>query len=550
MFARTLALVIAVGAALVVGQPPKRAEELHPTAAVAAEQPPNIVVVMADDMRVDDLRFAPRIRELIAESGVTFENSFSPYPLCCPARASFLTGTYAHNHQVYWYDAPYAYGSFDDSRTIATSLRQVGYTTGFIGKYLNRYGIDRSLVSGRPSARYVPRGWSRWLGAIQNPGRWGVHGGTYNYFDIAFNRQGTIDNRYRGRYQTNVLGDFSVGMAREFARAPEPFFMYVNFVAPHHGVPSEPDDPAAFRLPDGQLEPYLTPARPDWVKGRFDQVVRHSAGLPSGGGQGERDVSDKPVAFRVLPPVGAAGRRALAEVTRQRAEAVYVMDGQVARLVRALKSEGAWQNTWFVFTSDNGYFLGEHRMRQGKLFAHEPSLRVPLLITGPGHRTAEQRYDPISTVDLTATLLELAGARAPRPADGLSRVATIEQGDQGWDVPMVTEALGTSGPREKAWHGPRTSIGLRTARYSFTRYRNGETELYDLATDPLQLTSLDGDPAYEELREVLLTAWQAYRACAGAACRRAGPETLRATAEETREVTRDYWEVVRATYGW
>ncbi len=96
---------------------------------------------------------------MFARTGISFENSFAPYPLCCPARATFLTGQHAHNHGVYWHEPPYGYGAFDDSRTVATSLQAAGYRTGFLGKYLNRYGLDRSKVSGQPSHRYVPRGW-------------------------------------------------------------------------------------------------------------------------------------------------------------------------------------------------------------------------------------------------------------------------------------------------------------------------------------------------------------------------------------------------------
>lgn len=110
---------------------------------------------MADDMRFDELRFAPTLRRL-ARDGVSFENSLSPFPLCCPARASFLTGQLSHNHDVYWHDAPHGYADFDDSRTVATSLKGVGYRTGFVGKYLNRYGPARSKVSGTKSYRYVP----------------------------------------------------------------------------------------------------------------------------------------------------------------------------------------------------------------------------------------------------------------------------------------------------------------------------------------------------------------------------------------------------------
>ncbi|HEX8779896.1 MAG TPA: sulfatase-like hydrolase/transferase, partial [Nocardioides sp.] len=129
-----------------------------PEAVAATDPRPNVVVVMADDMRFDDLQFTPFLRRL-AREGTTFENAFSNFPLCCPARASYWTGQLAHNHGVYWHNVPYAYGAFDDSRTLATSLSAAGYRTGFIGKYLNRYGADRSLVSGEPSSTYVPDGW-------------------------------------------------------------------------------------------------------------------------------------------------------------------------------------------------------------------------------------------------------------------------------------------------------------------------------------------------------------------------------------------------------
>lgn len=515
-----------------------------------ASSRPNIVVVMADDMRVDELRFAPNVRRLVAGRGLSFENSFAPYPLCCPSRASLLTGSYSHNHRVYSHVRKYGYGAFDDSRTLATSLRRVGYTTGFVGKYLNRYGLDRSRVSGRPSLRYVPRGWTRWVASVEPPPGSGIRGGTFHYRETPFTVDGRIDDSFRGEYQTSVIGDFSVDMVRRFAQNPRPFFMYVNFLAPHNGAPHERDDPKAFHDRFGNRVGYGTPARPRWVVGRFDGVIGRGAGMPRNGAPSEGDMSDKPAAFRNLQPINASGRRALRNLTRQRAEAVFVMDQEIGRLVRRLKAAGEWDDTWFVFTSDNGYYLGEHRKRQGKIYAHEPSLRVPLLMTGPGHRVREKRYDPVSTVDLTATLVDLAGARPPRPPDGSSRVPTIESGDRGWKVPIVTEAVGTAHGPGIAWRGTRTSIGLRTARYSYTRYRNGQTELYDLLIDPLQLASVHRDRDYLEVRRTLLRTWKLLRDCRGRTCRVAGPESLRATATENRELTTAYWEAIDRAYGW
>lgn len=517
---------------------------------------PNIIVIMADDMRADDLRFAPNVRRLVGSRGLEFRNAFSPFPLCCPARASFLTGVYAHNHRVYWHHKPYGYGAFDDSRTIATSLSEVGYRTAFIGKYLNGYGPMRSKVTGERSYRYVPNGWDDWYGAFENPGTGSFHGGTYDYFDTPYNINGKATNNRRGEYQTDTLGMFARRIATANAKKADPFFMYLSFTAPHFGSTSEPDDPRRgrdFTRRDGTRSTFATPSRPDWVKGRFDRSVTRAPGLPKGGGPAEADVSDKPQKLRMLPELSAKGRRSLAEVTRQRAEAIYVMDRQIATLVRTLKKRGAWDDTVLMFTSDNGYFLGEHRQRTGKTKAHEPSLRVPFLITGPGMRSGEVRNDPISTVDVAATILDFAGAAAPYPSDGASRTATMLTGDKGWDVPVVTEATHTT-KGERTDPGfrrgdARTSIGLRTAQYSFTRYDNSEGELYDLYADPAQMTNLYEEPSHADVRATLDEMWARYKDCAGATCQAPMAEQLSVDAGSLAAVTARYWGHIGRVYG-
>jgi N-acetylglucosamine-6-sulfatase len=518
-----------------------------------SQRRPNIVVVMADDMRVDDLRFAPQVRRLVGRKGLTFENSFAPYPLCCPARASFLTGVHAHRHHVWSHEKPWGYQSFDDSRTLATSLRRAGYRTGFVGKYLNGYGPDTSQVSGRPSYRYVPQGWSDWRAAFEDPHVPGIHGGTYYYWDTPYNVNGRVDNRYRGRYQTGVIGDFSVRMARRFAERRDPFFMYVNYVAPHHGGPVEPDDPPPLRSRDGRERQMLTTARPQWVRGRFDDVVRRSAGLPRGGGPAEADVSDKPGRLGRLPEFTRRERRALRETTRQRAEAVYVMDRQVRRLVVTLKQTGEWRRTVFVFTSDNGYLLGEHRILQGKIWGHEPSLRVPLLVTGPGMRgrgaDGHRRHDPVTTVDLAATVVDLANARPPYRPDGVSRVETMREGDLGWTTPVLHEALHTGGSKGGDFDDVRTAIGIRTSRYAMLRYRNG-AELYDLADDAVENRNRWGSQAYREVRDDLMEIWHAMKDCRGAECQVELPDSLSAGVVVNRRQTRSYWDQVDRVYGW
>ncbi len=526
----------------------------EPRASAATAEPPlgkpNIVMVIADDMRVDDLRFAPNVRRLVGDSGLTFQNSFASYPLCVPSRATLLTGQHAHNHKVYWHDPPYAYAAFDDSRTIATSLTAAGYRTGLIGKYINGYGPDTSRVSGQPSYRYVPRGWSDWRGSITGPLP-GVHGGTYHYFDIPFNANGRIDNSHRGQYSTDVIGNLSVQTATKFARGSKPFFLYVSYVAPHAGSPERGDPPIRAKDSSGKSWKFVSPARPDWVRGRYDDVITRGAGLPRGGGPAEADVSDKPQRYRTLVEPSRRERGWIRDVTRQRAEAVHVVDEQVGRLITRLKRSGEWSNTVFMFTSDNGYYLGEHRLRSGKATPYEPSLRVPFLVTGPGMRSGQDRNDPISGVDVTATILDLADAEPPRRPDGASRVPTMLQGDRGWRTPILTEtAIPGSRTHVRGFDDERTSIGVRTARYSFVVNRNGADELYDLVTDPTEDHNVFRDPDHRKVRVALKRVWTQIRNCDGAECRPTLPAVLQADVSEERTWTRAYWSTINRVYGW
>jgi len=150
---------------------------------------PNVLVIEADDMRWDDLRWMPNVRRLLQRRGLTFENSFAPYPLCCPSRASFLTGEYAHNHHVYSTQDPFGFASFHDRRTIATVLQKAGYRTALVGKYLNGYGQQPLRSTGGSSLHYEPPGWTQWLAGSDHVWQpWETYGGnTYDYFHLAEN---------------------------------------------------------------------------------------------------------------------------------------------------------------------------------------------------------------------------------------------------------------------------------------------------------------------------------------------------------------------------
>ena len=567
-----LALVVAgvvVAVAQRVGSPEARRLPQGRTTAEPAEivsnrapappqsRRPNVVTIEADDMRTDDLRWMPHVRQLIRDQGLEFRNSFAPNPLCAPSRASLLTGQYSQNTGVFTVLDDNGFGAFDDRRTLATSLNAAGYNTMFLGKYLNGYGVQPSRVTGQPSFRYVPPGWTEWYGAPDRPpGSGYAGGGTYNYDHMLLNVNGRIDDSHAGQYQTEVEGRIASRLVRRYHRSAKPFFLYFAPIAPHFGLPVEADDPQGLVWPDtGKPERMMTPARPPGVRGRFDRQITRASGLPRDGGPSERDVRDKPRPMRSRPELSSQERDAVRTVTRQRAEALSVLDTQVGRLVRTLKATGEYRRTVLMFTSDNGYFLGEHRMRQGKIRGHEPSLRVPFVVSGPGVPHG-RRYDPVTTEDVTATILNLAHARPPHQPDGSSVVPSFA-GDRGWTEPVLTEgSLADRVFRRAAKRGnplftdARTTIGVRTARYAYLRYNDGDVELYDLDRDPNELVSRAGDPAYAAVQRRLHQVWLAAKDCAGPSCREPLPPTLRRAPQLNRARTDQQSRGVQQRYGY
>jgi arylsulfatase A-like enzyme len=492
---------------------------------------PNIVVIMADDMRDDDLKYMPNTKRLIRDEGVRFKNTFSPQPLCCPARASFLSGMYSHNHKVWTHLEPYGFPVFRDEQTLPVWLEDVGYNTVFLGKYLNGYG-GRELPDGSSSLHYVPPGWTDWRASVDSgiePGPY--NGGTYRYFDTTLNVNGVLEPNPRV-YNTRVYGRHSIQAIEEYSRSPKPFFLWASYLAPHVGRPTESDDPPNVIRDDGVTVELPTPARPPAVRGRFDEVIKAAPGAA-----GERDVTDKPFFIRSLPPANAGERQSMLIKTRQRAESLFVMDQQVKRTIAALEATGELDNTIVALTSDNGQFLGEHRMRTGKILPYEPSLRVPLVMRGPGIPRGEVRTDPFTILDFAPTFLAAAGAQPQASVDGVSLLDVARNGDRGWTRGVLTE----TGPRDVKTaaargldlldreSGPsvnRFSQGVRTPRYLYVEHASRERELYDLRADSAQNTNLVDRPGLQQTVRELARMLDRLRDCVGARCTVPLPATL------------------------
>ena len=478
LMAARAALAAIAGLALLANGPsaPRRIPTHAP--AKAAGPQPNIVLVLTDDQTLESLRVMPETQRLIGDEGTTFTNAFISYPLCCPSRATLLTGQYAHNHGVRGNNPPHGgAGALDARETLPVWLQRAGYYTAHVGKYLNGYG---QVV---PPA--VPPGWSRWL-ALVDPS-------TYSYFDYTLSDDGHLVHygHDEADYQTDVLAAAAEQVIRDRA-GRGPFYLSVAPIAPHlessdaanKGVAPRPAPRHAGRFADEPLPP----------KASFD----------------EADVADKPASVRRLPRLKPAAQANILHTYRAQLETLLAADEMVARLVAALAETGELDRTLFVFTSDNGFFHGEHRIRDGKFLPYEESIRVPLLIRGAGFPAGATADQLVANIDLAPTFLAAAGASAGRVLDGLPLQQLAANPRAGRDRALLLEAL--EGNRA-------TYAAVRTERWVWIEYDDGSRELYDLEQDPLELRSRHAAKAFKGIREDLAEKLAALRHCAGATCR-------------------------------
>ena len=468
-------------AAGIAGAAPERDD--RPARAGVEQARPNVIVVMTDDQN-DSLDGMPSVRKLLAAHGTTFRNAFATLPLCCPSRATFLTGQYAHNHGVRLND-PENGGGLQGLRgqgnTLPVWLRRAGYRTAHIGKYLNGYGRYRP--------RKVPNGWDRWFTLVESRGGKPLPGGEQFRYGFTVNRDGRLKRFARSprNYITDVLRRRAVALAGRWSRGPRPFFLWLTPNNPH----GEPHPPGYSRNP--------RPAP------RHEGIYAFEP-LPAKASINEADVSDKPESVRSRPLIDQAVLDDLELRHRSRLESVISVDEMVAALVKRLKRRGELRRTVIVFTSDNGLLLGEHRLIfKGVLY--EEAIRVPLIISGPGFPDGVTRRQIVGNVDLAPTIVSIAGATPRRRLDGRALGELAREGRLERKRIVLLET-------------PGGAVGLRTPRYAYFEHPTGEVELYDLRADPLQLQSRHAGPPYADVRARLARRLDALRGCRGSGCRR------------------------------
>ena len=474
---------------------------------------PNIVYIMTDDQPAELTAVMPNVQRLLAAQGVAFSSAFATTSLCCPARTTVLRGQYVHNHTVLSNGGPQ--GGFPkfhqtgfEASTLATWLQDKGYETALMGKYLNSYPFgpptDNPPNYREPRRSYVPPGWSEWFGFFDAP-----NNRPYQMYNYRVNEGGRAVwyGSKATDYQTDVLSDQAVNFIQRNRQSSKPFFLYLVPTAPH--LPVIPAERHKDKLLG--LEVPRSPA--------FN----------------EADVSDKPRWVKERPPMNAAQIAGEDETYRKQAEMLLAVDELVGRLIDTLAAAGELQNTYIVFTSDQGFHSGEHRLMRMKLTPYAAASRIPLIIRGPGIPAGQTKDELVLNTDLAPTLAELAGAKVPAFVDGRS-LKPLWNGASAatpWRQTVGTEFWPRSVLEENYPTGPVPKYrAVRSKRHLFVEYSypdgTQEGELYDLQNDPFELDNL-----YSRTDPGVLEAFSAHaerlQACAAETCREAednSPEGL------------------------
>jgi arylsulfatase A-like enzyme len=562
--------------ALILGLVQATSEEASAARAKGSEvegQKPSFVVVQTDDETMEELydgvrmlsgaeEFAmPNTLQLLGEKGVTFSRYYTPYSLCAPSRVSLLTGRYAHNDNVRgnvppnggWtgFQARQAY-----SHNIATWLQGAGYRTIHIGKILNGYG-DAPYSPGTEE----PPGWSSWHTILNSDTDHYAYGYLLNNNGVVegpYGDSGSWETREYGAiddagcpyaplnglpcyYETDMFNQLAVG---ELAATPaeQPFYMQVDYTSPH----------GDFRRPAGPQ-----PATRDI--GRFS-----GAPLPDTRAEGfnEGNVNDKPRFIREAPYLSATEIHTYRVYYQNCLNALISVDEGVKGIVDELGALGRLRNTYIIFTSDNGFFFGQHRLVGGKFLAYEPSTHLPLIIRGPGIKPNTQSGQLANTTDIAPTILELAEVAPDKSIDGVSlvpyakdptlrsrRPLLFESFVQTDDVEANGQAPTEISTPERAAAGPargkllgraaarasgsaaknppahasvvappRNYYGIRLGPYKYIEWPDGEKELYDINKDPNELNNIVRDLNFAPIRSFMHQELERLEECSGRTC--------------------------------
>jgi N-acetylglucosamine-6-sulfatase len=460
---------------------------------VLAVKRPNIVFVLTDDLSMNLVQYMPHVMQM-EKDGATFSHYFVTDSLCCPSRTSILTGLYPHDSGVFTNGgSDGGFATFlkkgDTQRTYAVALQKAQYNTALMGKYLNGYVPETSNVTPKG---YVPPGWSDWAAA----------GNGYPEFKYFLDQNHDVVHYGTAPkdYLTDVLSRFGTAFIAKSAGAKRPFVLESATFAPHAPYIPAPRDANKFPT----LNAPETPA--------FDKS----------------DTVGNPPWLKPYPPLTHQDVNEINHSFRKRVQSVQAVDRMIGDLEHEVAARGLTKSTYFVFSSDNGFHMGEHRMMPGKLTAFDTDIHVPLVVVGPGVKPGKTISDLAENIDLAPTFEQLAGAPVSPSVDGASLVSLLLGQPTGpWRKGVLVEH---HGPKPKpgdpdfqppASGNPPSYEALRRENSVYVEYVDGEHEFYNTLTDPYELRNIYGSlnaATRAELHKELL----ALRTCHGGdSCHRA-----------------------------
>jgi len=426
-----------------------------------APSQPNLIHILVDDMRYDDYHHMKHLKQLFIGKGVNFQASFVPYPLCAPSRVGILTGLQPHNHKVYHNNGAkggYTLYQHMEDNALPVWLANAGYYVGHVGKFINDYD--------KVAPDHIPPGYADWQ----------VMSSSFDdYFDFTMNQNGTQVAYDDGQYTTTIF----MKMVKDFlATAPQPWCLFFWPNCCHGPAIPAPRD-----------------------AGTFADVP-----MPIGPAFNEADVSDKPTFIQNLPLLTQDQINAIQARWQGRQETLQSLDRGLAEIVGQLTANGQIANTHISFSSDNGFQQGEHRINDHKNFLYEESILMPHYWLQPSNYIADCGQ-PVSNIDVTAAMVELAGATAGRTLDGRSLVPLLSDVEADWNRATLVQC--------------QRAIGVATRHYRYMdwgKHLDQQYEVYDMGADPYQLQNVAGTPEYADIQADLAACLQELRSCTGSTC--------------------------------
>ncbi|KAI1092286.1 Arylsulphatase [Rostrohypoxylon terebratum] len=448
---------------------------------------PNVVFVLTDDQDVHlgSLDYMPLVKKHLLEQGTFFSSHYATTAVCCPSRVTIWTGKFAHNTNVTDVSPPYGgYPKFVaegfNDNYFPVWLQQAGYNTYYTGKLFNVHTVE--------NYNSPPPGGFTGSDFLLDP-----H--TYDYLNATFQRNGQTPRSYEGSYSTDVLAAKAYGLLDEAVEAGKPFFLAAAPIAPHANV--------AMKLHEGPRDPdnlpfeFTEPIPAERHRGLFsEERVPRTLNFNPEGRSGANWVA-------ALPRQNESNVAYNDHFYRQRLRSLQAVDELVEGLVARLGEHGILEDTYVVYSSDNGYHIGQHRLQPGKSCGYETDVNVPLIIRGPGVAANFTAEGVVSThADLAPTFFSLLGLEPRADFDGAAIPVTkkgIEEvrergerrehaGIEYWGFAMG-EGIYNRDPREN-----NTYKALRISGPGYNLYYsvwcNNEHELYDMEVDPDQLHNL------------------------------------------------------------